>query len=79
MVLYEPEIPQNTANIMRTCLATGSSLHLIEPIGFDLDSKHLKRASANHLQFFDDYTVYQDFLEFLEKNRGRMVSSPVTV
>lgn len=73
LVLYEPEIPQNTANIMRTCLATGSSLHLIEPIGFDLDSKHLKRASANHLQFFDDYTVYQDFLEFLEKNRGRMV------
>ena len=43
VVLYEPEIPQNTGNIIRTCMATGSRLHLIEPLGFSLDEKHLRR------------------------------------
>jgi tRNA (cytidine/uridine-2'-O-)-methyltransferase len=51
LVLYEPEIPQNTANIMRSCLATNTVLHLIEPLGFSLEDKYLKRASANHLQY----------------------------
>ena len=45
VVLYEPEIPQNTGNIIRTCMATGSRLHLIEPLGFSLDEKHLRRYS----------------------------------
>ena len=44
VVLYEPEIPQNTGNIIRTCMATGSRLHLIEPLGFSLDEKHLRRS-----------------------------------
>ena len=43
IVLYEPEIPQNTGNIMRTCVATGSRLHLIKPLGFSIDDAHLKR------------------------------------
>lgn len=73
LVLYEPEIPQNTANIMRTCLATGAGLHLIEPLGFRMDDKYLKRASANHLQFFDDYRIYKNFSEFLDKNNGKMI------
>ena len=49
VVLYEPEIPQNTGNIMRTCMATGSVLHLIEPLGFRLDEKHLKRACMDYV------------------------------
>ena len=48
VVLYEPEIPQNTGNIMRTCVATGSMLHLIEPMGFSVDEKHLRRAGLDY-------------------------------
>lgn len=48
IVLYEPEIPQNTGNIMRTCVATGSMLHLIEPMGFSVDEKHLRRAGLDY-------------------------------
>ena len=47
IVLYEPEIPQNTGNIMRTCVATGTKLHLIQPLGFSLDSARLKRSGVN--------------------------------
>ena len=47
VVLYEPEIPGNTGNIIRTCMATGSILHLIEPLGFSMDEKHLRRASMD--------------------------------
>lgn len=70
LVLYEPEIPQNTANIMRTCLATGVELHLIEPLGFSLEAKYLKRASANHLKLVH-YQVYKNFQEFLAHNNGK--------
>ena len=49
IVLFEPEIPQNTGNIMRTCVATGTKLHLIKPLGFVLDDAHLKRAAVNYL------------------------------
>ncbi|MDD6467191.1 MAG: tRNA (cytidine(34)-2'-O)-methyltransferase [Erysipelotrichaceae bacterium] len=48
IVLFEPEIPQNTGNIMRTCVATGSKLHLIEPLGFSIDEKHLRRAGLDY-------------------------------
>ena len=67
VVLYEPEIPQNTGNIMRTCLATNSILHLIEPLGFKLDEKSIKRSGVN---LVDDvkYFVYKNWDEFLEKN-----------
>ena len=69
IVLYEPEMPANTGNIGRTCVATGTRLHLIEPLGFKLNEKQLKRAG---LDYWDklDVTVYSDFNEFLEKNSG---------
>ena len=50
IVLYEPEIPQNTGNIMRTCVATNSHLHLIKPLGFKLDDKNMKRSAVNYLE-----------------------------
>lgn len=67
IVLYEPEMPANTGNIGRTCVATGTRLHLIEPLGFKLNEKQLKRAG---LDYWDklDVTVYSDFQDFLEKN-----------
>lgn len=67
IVLLEPEIPANTGNIGRTCVATGAKLHLIEPLGFKLGEKEIKRAG---LDYWDklDVTVYQNFEEFLEKN-----------
>ncbi len=60
IVLVEPEIPQNTGNIARTCVATGSRLHLVEPLGFSLDDKYLKRAGLDY--WFDlDVTLWPDF------------------
>ena len=50
VVLYEPEIPQNTGNIMRTCVATNSHLHLIKPLGFKLDDAHMKRSAVNYIE-----------------------------
>ena len=50
LVLYEPEIPQNTGNMMRTCMATGTRLHLIQPLGFSLDEQHLKRAGMDYVK-----------------------------
>ncbi len=67
IVLHEPEIPQNTGNIARTCAATGTTLHLIEPLGFTLDEKHLKRAGLDYWDLLDVRT-YKNFEEFLEKN-----------
>ena len=58
IVLFEPEIPQNTGNIMRTCVATGTKLHLIKPFGFKLDDAHLKRAGVNYLDKLE-YCVYE--------------------
>lgn len=69
IVLYEPEIPQNTGNIMRTCVATGARLHLIEPLGFSVDSKVLKRCGVNYIDKLE-YFVYKDYEEFLSKNSG---------
>lgn len=69
IVLYEPEIPQNTGNIMRTCVATNSRLHLIEPLGFKLDDTHLKRSAVNYIEHLD-YQVYPDFETFQKKNPG---------
>lgn len=69
IVLYEPEIPANTGNIMRTCAATKAKLHLIEPLGFSLEEKYLKRCAVNYTEFCD-YTVYPNFEEFKKQNKG---------
>lgn len=67
IVLLEPEIPANTGNIGRTCVATGSRLHLIKPLGFSLEEKELKRAGLDYWKDLD-VTVYEDFQDFLQKN-----------
>ena len=64
IVLYEPEIPQNTGNIMRTCAATNAKLHLIKPLGFNLDEKSIKRSGANYIKDCD-YKVYDNYEEFI--------------
>ncbi len=69
IVLYEPEIPGNTGNIMRTCAGTGCKLHLIEPLGFRLDEAHIKRSGVNYIENCD-YKVYHDYDEFLSQNEG---------
>lgn len=65
IVLYEPEIPANTGNIGRTCVATGTKLHLIEPLGFSLSEKALKRAGMDYWSQLDveRYVNYEDFLQ----------------
>ena len=67
IVLHEPEIPQNTGNIARTCAATGAALHIIRPMGFTIDDRKLKRAG---LDYWDklDITYYDHYEDFLEKN-----------
>ena len=69
VVLYEPEIPANTGNIGRTCVATGTRLHLIEPLGFLLTEKAIRRSSMDYWHDLD-VTRYVDFEDFLEKNPG---------
>ena len=69
VVLVEPEIPQNTGNIARTCAATGTRLHLVKPLGFDLSDKHLKRAGLDYWSLLDIH-VYENLGEFFEKNAG---------
>ena len=69
VVLYQPEIPQNTGNIMRTCAATDTHLHLIKPLGFSLDEKNIKRSGANYINNCD-YKVYENWDDFLSKNKG---------
>ncbi len=69
IVLIEPEIPQNTGNIARTCAATGASLHLVEPMGFKVDDKKLKRAGLDYWHELD-ITYYKDINDFFERNRG---------
>ena len=71
VVLFEPEIPQNTGNIMRTCVATNSHLHLIKPLGFYMDEAHLKRSGVNYVNECK-YTIYENFDDFLSKNSGEM-------
>lgn len=69
IVLLEPEIPANTGNIGRTCVATGTRLHLIKPLGFRLDEKSVRRAGMDYWEQLD-VTVYVDFDDFLKKNPG---------
>ncbi len=69
IVLHEPEIPANTGNIGRTCVAAGARLHLIEPLGFKLSEKNLKRAGMDYWDKLD-VTTYIDYSDFLERNPG---------
>ena len=69
IVLFEPEIPGNTGNIMRTCVATNSKLHLIKPLGFSLDEKYIKRSGVNYIDKCD-YTIYENIDDFYSKNIG---------
>jgi tRNA (cytidine/uridine-2'-O-)-methyltransferase len=68
IVLLEPEIPANTGNIGRTCVATGTRLHLIKPLGFSLSEKHLRRAGLDYWKDLD-VTVYNNYRDFLERNK----------
>lgn len=69
IVLVEPEIPQNTGNIARTCAATGSRLHLVRPLGFEIDDKKLKRAGLDYWHLLD-ITFYDGIDDFFAKNSG---------
>lgn len=69
VVLYEPEIPENTGNIMRTCAATGTRLHLIKPLGFKLEKKYINRAGAGYIDK-TWYKVYENYEDFLNQNKG---------
>ena len=77
IVLLEPEIPMNTGNIGRTCVALGAKLHLIEPMGFRISEKQVKRAG---LDYWDqlDYTIYTNYQEFLDKNPGAKIYMATT-
>lgn len=87
IVLVEPQIPQNTGNIARTCAATGARLHLVEPMGFKVDDKKLKRAGLDYWYLLD-ITYYSSLKDFFEKNqdgkffffttKGRKIHSDVT-
>lgn len=87
VVLYQPEIPSNTGNVGRTCLAIGARLHLIEPLGFRLDDKHLKRAGMDYWDQID-LKIHQDFDHFITEEKpsslfcvstkGRVFYSDVT-
>ena len=69
IVLVEPEIPQNTGNIARTCAATGARLHIVKPMGFKIDDKKLKRAGLDYWQYLD-ITYYENLDDFLLKTAG---------
>lgn len=69
IVLYEPEIPQNTGNIMRTCVATNAMLHLIKPLGFTLDEQRIRRSGMDYIDDLQ-YQVYENFEEFTQKMPG---------
>lgn len=77
IVLLEPEIPANTGNIGRTCVATGTRLHLIEPLGFKLSEKALRRAGMDYWKDLD-VTTYIDYRDFLEKNPGAKIYMATT-
>ena len=72
IILHEPEIPGNTGNIGRTCVATGTRLHLIEPLGFQLNDKTVKRAGMDYWDQLD-VTRYDDWNDFLERNPGAKI------
>lgn len=77
VVLLEPEIPSNTGNIGRTCVATGARLHLIDPLGFRLDERSIRRAGMDYWEKLD-VTRYADYEEFLEKNPGAKIYMATT-
>lgn len=69
IVLLEPEIPNNTGNIVRTCAATGAKLHLIKPLGFEITDKHLKRAGLDYFEFAK-VSIYENLEDFKSKHKG---------
>lgn len=77
IVLFEPEIPANTGNIGRTCVATGTRLHLIEPLGFQLTEKAIRRSGMDYWKDLD-VTTYVNYDEFLEKNPGAKIYMATT-
>ena len=77
IVLFQPEIPANTGNIGRTCVATGTKLHLIEPLGFLLNDKTIKRAGMDYWEHLD-VTRYMNYAEFLEKNPNAKIYMATT-
>lgn len=77
IVLLEPEIPANTGNIGRTCVATGTKLHLIEPLGFRLNEKAIKRAGMDYWNQLEVYR-YDDYNDFLEKNPNAVIYMATT-
>ena len=77
IVLHEPEMPANTGNIGRTCVATGARLHLIEPLGFRINDKMTKRAGMDYWDKLD-VTTYVSYEDFLEKNPGAKVYMATT-
>ena len=70
IVMVNPEIPPNTGNVARTCAATGSVLHLVKPLGFSIDDKHLKRAGLDYWPYVD-LRVHESLDEFMDANKGR--------
>ena len=77
IVLLEPEIPANTGNIGRTCVAAGARLHLIEPLGFRITEKSVKRAGLDYWEQLD-VTIYDNYEDFLEKNPGAKIYMATT-
>ncbi len=77
VALYEPEIPPNTGNIIRLCANTGAALHLIEPLGFSIDDKRLRRAGLDYHEFAD-VMRYPDFAAFSEAMKGKRVFASTT-
>ncbi len=77
IVLLEPEIPQNAGNIARTCSVTNSVLHLIKPLGFSVDDKHLKRAGLDYWNELD-IRYYENFDDFINKNKNAKIYMATT-
>ena len=77
IVLHEPEIPANTGNIGRTCVATGTALHLIRPLGFDISDKAVRRAGMDYWKDLELY-VYEDFNDFVSKNPNARIYMATT-
>ena len=77
IVLLEPEIPANTGNIGRTCVAAGAKLHLIEPMGFQINEKQVRRAGLDYWEQLD-YEIYDSYPDFLQKNPGAKIYMATT-
>ena len=77
VILHEPEIPANTGNIGRTCVATGTALHLIRPLGFDISDKAVRRAGMDYWKDLELY-VYEDFNDFVSKNPNARIYMATT-